>query len=165
MCGICGIVDYNVNTQVSADIIKKMCSKMTHRGPDSEGVHVKGSTPSIGLGHRRLNIIDLSSAGHQPMSNEDNRVWITFNGEIYNYPELRHDLECKGHKFKSHTDTETIIHLYEEFGKDCVTYLRGMFAFAIWDERKKTLLIARDRVGKKPLLYSHLAGVLCFASE
>lgn len=165
MCGICGVIDYKVNAQIGDDVIRKMCSKMTHRGPDSEGVYINNSSPSLGLGHRRLNIIDLSSAGHQPFSNEDDTAWITFNGEIYNYRDLRQDLESKGHKFKSHTDTETIIHLYEEFGADCVSRLRGMFAFAIWDERKKALLIARDRVGKKPLLYAHLGEVLCFASE
>lgn len=165
MCGICGVIDYKLNAQIGDDVIRKMCSKMAHRGPDSEGVYINNSSPSVGLGHRRLNIIDLSSAGHQPFSNEDDTAWITFNGEIYNYRDLRQDLESKGHKFKSHTDTETIIHLYEEFGADCVSRLRGMFAFAIWDVRKKALLIARDRVGKKPLLYAHRGGVLCFASE
>ena len=104
------------------------------------------------LGHRRLSIIDLGT-GQQPLSNEDETVWITFNGEIYNYRELRPDLEARGHRFRTHSDTETIVHLYEEYGPDCVNHLRGMFAFAIWDDRRKRLFLARDRFGKKPLYY------------
>ncbi|MBM3253394.1 MAG: asparagine synthetase B, partial [Candidatus Omnitrophica bacterium] len=149
MCGICGIIDFS-GKKIEEQTIRVMCSKMRHRGPDDEGIYINKKTTSVGLGHRRLSIIDLSSSGHQPMSNEDQTVWIVLNGEIYNYKDLRCDLENRGHVFKSNTDTETVIHLYEEYGEDCVKELRGMFAFAIWDERKQTLLIARDRLGKKP---------------
>lgn len=162
MCGICGIID---NNNINEDLLHKMCAELKHRGPDDEGVFLNKGIPSVGLGHRRLSIIDLSSSGHQPMPNEDKTIWIVFNGEIYNYRELRSQLENKGHKFISHTDTETIIHLYEEYGENCVKYLRGMFAFVIWDKRSKTLLLARDRVGKKPLLYYHQDNKFCFASE
>jgi asparagine synthase (glutamine-hydrolysing) len=142
--------------------MKEMSSVLTHRGPDDEGVYVKGN---VGLAHKRLSIIDLTPAGHQPMSNEDGSIWIVFNGEIYNFLDLREELIKKGHCFTSKTDTETIIHLYEEKGVECVHDLRGMFAFAIWDENKKRLLIARDRVGKKPLVYYHNDEGLLFASE
>jgi asparagine synthase (glutamine-hydrolysing) len=165
MCGICGIVDYRINSPVEETVLKKMCTAMIHRGPDDEGIFIKNGIPSIGLGHRRLSIIDLSRAGHQPMSNEDGRIWLVFNGEIYNYKELRSRLVDKGHIFKSNADSETIIHLYEDYGKDCVKYLRGFFAFAVWDETKKLLLLARDRVGKKPLIYYHDEKNFCFASE
>lgn len=162
MCGICGIVDYGA--VVNENVIGRMCAAMKHRGPDGEGAYInKGAF--VGLGHRRLKIIDLSESGHQPMANENGSIWITFNGEIYNYRDLRIGLEGKGHKFKSSTDTETIIHLYEEYGEDCLKYLRGMFAFAIWDEKEQLLLIARDRVGKKPLLYHKNENKFCFASE
>lgn len=165
MCGICGIFSYGVNG-IEEDRLKEMCSVMRHRGPDDEGIYINNRTTySVGLGHRRLSIIDLSSDGHQPMSNEDQTIWIIFNGEIYNYRDLRLELINKGHRFKSHTDTETVIHLYEEYGQDCVKYLRGMFAFAIWDKKEDSLLLARDRVGKKPLLYTYVNGVFCFASE
>jgi len=138
---------------------------MIHRGPDDEGIYIENGNPSVGLGHRRLSIIDLSPAGHQPMTNEDAGVQLIFNGEIYNYKELRPLLEQRGHKFKSNTDAEVIIHLYEQYGQDCVKYLRGMFAFAIWDKKEKQLFLARDRLGKKPLLYSFKKGRFCFASE
>lgn len=172
MCGICGIVDIS-GREIEEPILKKMCSAMIHRGPDDEGIYIKHqspvtsyqSKPSVGLGHRRLSIIDLSSAGHQPMCNEDGTIWIVLNGEIYNYKELSEDLRARGHKFKSNTDTEAIIHLYEEYGEECVKQLRGMFAFAIWDERKQTLMLARDRPGKKPLLYYYKNGIFCFSSE
>ncbi|MBU4320537.1 MAG: asparagine synthase (glutamine-hydrolyzing) [Nitrospinae bacterium] len=121
--------------------------------------------PSVGLGHRRLSIIDLSPIAHQPMSNEDGTVWIVYNGEIYNFHELREDLIKKGHSFRSRSDTETILHAYEEYGVECLKHLRGMFAFAIWDERKQTLFLARDRVGKKPLCYRHSENSFSFASE
>ena len=145
----------------------RMCSAMRHRGPDDEGIYIDipASGPCVGLGHRRLKIIDLSEAGHQPMSNEDKTVWIVFNGEIYNFQEIRSILKDKGHRFKSHSDTEVVVHLYEEEGIDCVKKLRGMFAFAIWDSRNKLLLLARDRLGKKPLLYSYKNGIFSFASE
>lgn len=166
MCGICGVIDYN-RGKIREDLLLQMCRTMQHRGPDDEGIYtdISASGPSAGLGHRRLKIIDLSQAGHQPMSNEDGSVWIVFNGEIYNFQELRGELIEKKHAFRSNTDTECIIHLYEEYGEDCLKYLRGMFAFAIWDSKKETLILARDRVGKKPLLYYHKYGKLFFASE
>jgi len=138
-----------------------MIGAMRHRGPDGQGIHVQGP---VGLGHVRLSIIDLAGGG-QPMSNEDDSVWIVFNGEIYNFPELRERLLGKGHQFKSRCDTEVIIHLYEEYGTDCVTQLRGMFAFAIWDVPRQRLFIARDRVGIKPVYFCQTGGTLCFASE
>ena len=174
MCGICGKVSSNTNTNINEDLIRKMCSVLTHRGPDDEGVYVSPSSyPSprrregirVGLGHRRLSIIDLSPAGHQPMSNEDGSLWIVMNGEIYNFPELREVLEKKGHVFKSHSDTEVLLHLYEDRGVDCLVELRGMFAFAIWDAKRERLFIARDRVGKKPLHYIFRNNTLIFASE
>lgn len=166
MCGICGFIDYSGDAFVSEGLIRRMSEELKHRGPDDEGVYINNrDKPSLGLGHRRLSIIDLSQAGHQPMSNEDGSVWLIFNGEAYNYKELRIELESKGHIFKTSTDTEALIHLYEEYGQDCVKFLRGMFAFAIWDARNKALLLARDRVGKKPLLYYHQGNKFCFASE
>ena len=172
MCGICGIVDFSGDS-VQEDILRKMCQMMIHRGPDDEGVYINHqlqatshqSKPSVGLGHRRLSIIDLSVSGHQPMCNEDGTIWIVLNGEIYNYIELVKDLKEKGHKFKSNTDTEAIIHLYEEYGEECVKKLRGMFAFTIWDEKEEVLMLARDRPGKKPLLYYYKNGIFCFSSE
>lgn len=166
MCGICGVINYNTNFLTHKDLIGKMCAKLTHRGPDGEGINiVRNVLPFVGLGHRRLSIIDLSQAGRQPMPNEDGTIWIVFNGEIYNYRELRKDLQSRGHRFNSNTDTETIIHLYEEYHQDCLKYLRGMFAFALWDSNDNTLFLARDRVGKKPLLYYYDNGVFIFASE
>jgi len=146
---------------VSPVLLKKMADTIEHRGPDDEGFFVRGQ---IGFGFRRLSIIDLST-GHQPISNEDDSVWIVFNGEIYNYKELREFLLAKGHQFKTKTDTEVILHLYEEMGHECLGKLRGMFAFAIWDERDKSLFLARDRVGIKPLYYSLSAKGLVFGSE
>lgn len=161
MCGIAGIYDFGTGKNVDSQLIRKMCSVMVHRGPDDEGIYCK---ENIGLGHRRLSIIDLGG-GHQPMANEDNSVWIVFNGEIYNFIELKEELLRKGHVFRTHCDTETIIHLYEEEGEGCVQKLRGMFAFAIWDDRKKKLFLARERVGKKPLHYAVCDGRLIFGSE
>lgn len=146
---------------VSRTLVKAMADTIDHRGPDDEGYYVSGP---VGFGFRRLAIIDLQT-GHQPLSNEDGTVWIIFNGEIYNYQELRVLLLAKGHVFKTRTDTEVIVHLYEEFGSDCVQKLRGMFAFAIWDEKSKTTFIARDRVGIKPLYYRLSEDSLIFASE
>ena len=146
---------------VSPALVKAMADTIRHRGPDDEGYYVSGP---IGLGFRRLSIIDLQS-GHQPLSNEDGSIWIVFNGEIYNYQELRAFLLSKGHVFKTQTDTEVIVHLYEEFGPGCLEKLRGMFAFAIWDENTKTLFLARDRVGIKPLYYCLTETSLVFASE
>lgn len=153
----------NFERQAVDDVLmKRMALTLTHRGPDDEGIYVK---ENIGLGHRRLSIIDLSPAGHQPMSNEDGTVWIVFNGEIYNFLELRGDLEKKGYRFRSRTDTEVLLHLYEAEGVECVQKLRGMFAFAIWDAPKRLLFLARDRLGKKPLFYWAGPTGFIFASE
>ncbi len=160
MCGIAGIVRWDGRPVLDAEI-RAMCGAMIHRGPDEEGVHVTGG---VGLGMRRLSIIDLAG-GQQPVFNEDRSICIVFNGEIYNYPELRRQLLAHGHRFRTNGDTETIVHLYEEYGTRCVDHLRGMFAFAIWDERAKQLLLARDRLGIKPLYYAERDGALIFASE
>lgn len=161
MCGICGIVDAN-KSLISEDIVRAMTDAIVHRGPDDAGIY---SAPGICLGHRRLSIIDLSNAGHQPLANEDKTILVVLNGEIYNYRDLKEELEKKGHVFRSNSDTEVVAHLYEERGQDCVKSMVGMFAFGIWDTKKDLLLLARDRVGKKPLLYSYAAGKFCFASE
>ena len=166
MCGIAGIVRaYRDQAHSDGGIdhaaIHRMCEAIVHRGPDDEGIFVKAG---VGLGMRRLSIIDLAG-GHQPVFNEDKTVWIVFNGEIYNFPELRIELEKSGHRFASHSDTEVIVHLYEEFGADCVDKLRGMFAFALYDERRRKLLLARDRFGKKPLHYALVGDRLLFGSE
>jgi asparagine synthase (glutamine-hydrolysing) len=160
MCGIAGIVSEN-SCPPNVLALEAILKRMTHRGPDDSGVWTRGSAA---LGHRRLSIIDLQT-GHQPMCNEDGTVWITFNGEIYNFGELRRDLEKAGHRFASASDTETIIHAYEQYGVDCLSHFRGMFAFGIWSEPTRTLLLARDRLGKKPLFYSQQSGWLAFASE
>lgn len=146
---------------VDAAVISRMCRTIAHRGPDDEGIHVAGR---VGLGMRRLSIIDLPT-GRQPIHNEDRSVWIVFNGEIYNFPELRARLESRGHRFYTNSDTEVIVHLYEDHGSDCVHHLRGMFAFALWDERRQRLLLARDRFGKKPLHYAVRERQLVFGSE
>ena len=146
---------------VDAANVHRMCQTIVHRGPDDEGIYAQGP---VGLGMRRLSIIDLSG-GHQPIHNEDQTVWIVFNGEIYNFQELRRGLEQRGHTFYTHADTEVIVHLYEEMGADCVKQLRGMFALALYDERRQTLLLARDRLGKKPLHYALHQGRLLFGSE
>ncbi len=161
MCGICGKLNFDRGAELAPALIRTMLDAIRHRGPDDEGVYI---AHQVGLGHRRLSIIDLNS-GHQPLSNEDGTIWIVFNGEIYNYRELRAFLLSKGHVFKTQTDTEVIVHLYEEFGPQCLERLRGMFAFAIWDEKTKTLFLARDRVGIKPLYYFQTSKSLVFASE
>jgi len=161
MCGITGLVNYDSERPVNREILARMNQVIRHRGPDSDGSYVKGS---VGLAVRRLAVIDLQ-AGGQPLSNEDGSVWLVFNGEIYNYRELRLQLQNKGHCFRTHSDTETIVHLYEEYGPACVDWLRGMFAFAIWDESRRRLLLARDRLGKKPLYYAEHDGALLFGSE
>src|SRR5579863_6201459 len=161
MCGIAGIVSAAGDDRIEAGTIHRMCQAIVHRGPDDEGIFVKNGT---GLGMRRLSIIDLAG-GHQPVFNEDRSLWIVFNGEIYNFPELRADLEKRGHRFYTHTDTEVIVHLYEDLGADCVKKLRGMFAFALYDERRDKLFMARDRFGKKPLHYALADGRLLFGSE
>src|ERR1700723_4651534 len=161
MCGICGKLEFDRNASVGAPLIRTMLDTIRHRGPDDQGVYV---SPQVGLGHARLSIIDLAG-GHQPLSNEDGTVWIVFNGEIYNYKELREGLLARGHRFKSESDTEVIVHLYEEYGTDCVQKLRGMFAFALWDAAKRTLFLARDRVGIKPLYYYRGKSFFSFSSE
>lgn len=161
MCGITGIFEYNRHEPFPKDLIHRMNETIVHRGPDDEGIF---SGPGIGLGFRRLSIIDLST-GHQPISNEDGTVWVMLNGEIYNYPELRAGLESKGHRFSTHSDTETIVHLYEEHGERCFAQLRGMFTIVLWDSRQRTLLLARDRVGKKPLYYAANSQRIIFGSE
>jgi len=159
MCGIAGIL--NRQGLADRDLLKRMLDALRHRGPDDEGIYAEGG---IALGQRRLSIIDLTT-GHQPLSNEDGSVWITFNGEIYNFQELREQLEKKGHQFRTNSDTETIVHAYEEYGEECVKHLRGMFAFAIWDAPKGLCYLARDRLGKKPLFYTEVGGQFLFASE
>jgi len=163
MCGINGIaLARRSGRRLSREALKAMRDVIVHRGPDDEGLFVDGN---IGLGHRRLSIVDVAS-GHQPMTNEDSSLHITYNGEIYNHADYRDWLESKGHVYKTHCDTETILHLYEEYGSACVDHLRGMFAFAIWDQHKQELFIARDRLGVKPLYYVHAEdGSLYFASE
>ncbi|MDP1808302.1 MAG: asparagine synthase (glutamine-hydrolyzing) [Actinomycetota bacterium] len=162
MCGIAGLLWFEAGRPVNINELRAMCDLMEHRGPDDEGFFVKNN---IGLGHRRLSIIDLSSAAYQPMSNENGTIWLTFNGEIYNYLELIPELEAKGHKFKSHADSEIIIHAYEEYGTDCVQRFNGMWAFAVWDETKQRLFLSRDRFGVKPLHYYLNKEVICFSSE
>lgn len=159
MCGIAGIIGNEADVKV--ETVRRMCQTIVHRGPDDEGIYVNGS---VGLGMRRLSIIDVAG-GHQPVHNEDRSVWVVFNGEIYNFPELRPELEKRGHRFYTQTDTEVIVHLYEEYGADCVQKLRGMFAFAIYDERNRQLVLARDRLGIKPLYYAINNGRLLFGSE
>jgi asparagine synthase (glutamine-hydrolysing) len=162
MCGICGIFLLDPDRGLERPQLERMNRTMNHRGPDDEGYYVSGP---VGLAMRRLSIIDLSG-GRQPITNEDETLWIVFNGEIYNYPELRSELLSKGHQFRTQSDTEVIVHLYEEMGEDCVTRLNGMFAFAIWDARQHRLFLARDRLGIKPLFYSYEPGqAFYFASE
>ncbi len=150
MCGICGIANLEFEKPIDRQVLERMNAALRHRGPDSDGFYVRDN---IGLAMRRLAIVDLST-GDQPIANEEESVWIVFNGEIFNYPELRPALENMGHRFRTNADTEAIIHLYEEYGPDCVDHLRGQFAFAIWDERRSRLLLARDRLGQKPLYYT-----------
>ena len=160
MCGIVGFVR-NDGKPVDEQLLSRMCNAIRHRGPDDEGFYVNGS---VGLAMRRLAIIDLKS-GQQPIHNQDRSSWIVFNGEIYNYLELREKLEKLGHKFYTNSDTEAIVHAYDEYGVDCPKHLRGMFAFAIWNEKNEELFLARDRVGKKPLLFALVNGQLIFGSE
>lgn len=161
MCGIAGIVATDREAQIDPVDIQSMCSAIVHRGPDDEGIFVRGP---VGLGMRRLSIIDVAG-GQQPIHNEDGTVWVVFNGEIYNFPELRKELEADGHTFYTHSDTEVIVHLYERYGSACVRRLRGMFGLALYDLRNRTLLLARDRLGKKPLHYALHNGNLYFGSE
>ncbi len=162
MCGIAGRLNYLSGAPVDGAIVRRMCDLIGHRGPDGEGSLIRGP---LGLGHRRLAIIDLSPAGRQPMATPDERLWIVFNGEIYNFQELRKDLEARGYHFRSRTDTEVLLAAYREFGVDCLSRLRGMFAFAIWDAEARSLFVARDRLGKKPLHYLCDQDGIAFASE
>ena len=160
MCGICGIFDQAGNS-IDRELLSRMTSSIRHRGPDGEGQLVDHE---IGLGHRRLSIIDVGGGG-QPIGNEDGSIQIVFNGEIYNFIELRKELEAFGHQFKTRSDTEVIVHAYEQWGTDCVTRFNGMFAFAIWDRKKRELFMARDHLGIKPVYYAVLGRRLLFASE
>src|SRR5256885_13569285 len=161
MCGICGIFEPGRGTAFEPRVLKAMTDTIRHRGPDDEGFY---SNPGIGLGFRRLSIIDLAG-GHQPLSNEDETIWIAFNGEIYNFEELNRRYLSSGHHFRTRSDTETIVHLYEELGEACFAELRGMFGLALWDGRRKKLILARDPVGKKPLVYSWDGQRLVFGCE
>src|SRR5262252_1402858 len=160
MCGIAGVIGREDETIV-AEQVRRMTDAIVHRGPDDEGIRAHGN---VGLGMRRLSIIDLSG-GSQPIFNEDRSIAVVFNGEIYNYAELTKNLVAQGHHFRTRSDTETIVHAYEQHGDDCVRDFRGMFAFAIWDRRKKRLLVARDRLGIKPLYYYRGTNFFAFASE
>jgi len=162
MCGIAGKLYFDPTRRAEREVLERMNAVQVHRGPDDAGIHCQGP---VGLAHRRLSIIDLSPAGHQPMANEDGTIWIVFNGEIYNFQDLRPGLLERGHRFRSRTDTEVILHLYEEQGVGCLASLRGMFAFAIWDGRNRQLFLARDRLGKKPLCYQWDDEAFRFASE
>ena len=164
MCGICGILSLSPDAPISESQLILMRDAMKHRGPDDAGLYMS-EDGKIGLGHRRLSIIDLSKRGKQPMPNEDKTIWLAFNGEVYNYRSLQERLREGGHTFRSRTDAETIVHLYEEQGIDCVQCLRGMFAFALWDCKLRKLFLVRDRVGIKPLFYSAVANRFIFASE
>ena len=161
MCGICGIFFAQRDWRVQSGALAGMNRSIAHRGPDDEGYFIE---ENLGLAMRRLSIIDVKS-GHQPLAYEKEVVWIVFIGEIYNHAALRHDLESKGHRYRTHSDTETIVHLYEEYGRDCVKHLRGMFAFAIWDRRQRVLFAARDRLGIKPFYYRWDANAFLFGSE
>ncbi len=163
MCGVNGLFDYKNNEPISRDLLTRMTSLMAHRGPDGDGFYFDDSA-GVGLGHRRLSIIDLST-GDQPMTNEDDSIWIVFNGEIYNYKDIRRDLEAKGHQFRTSSDTEVILHAYEEYGVDCPAHFNGIFAFGLWDSQKRRLFLARDHFGILPLYYTSEGGMFRFASE
>jgi asparagine synthase (glutamine-hydrolysing) len=161
VCGISGIFHVDRTRSVKRDVLANMNQQIAHRGPDDDGMLVE---ENVGIAMRRLSIIDIQT-GHQPLANENESIWIVFNGEIYNYRELRQDLEARGHRYRTKSDTETIVHLYEEYGHDCVKHLRGMFAFAIWDRTKREIFLARDRLGIKPLYYRFDGRMLLFGSE
>jgi len=161
MCGICGIFYPDRDRRVSSNVLSAMNQQIVHRGPDDGGFLVE---ENVGLAMRRLSIIDIRT-GHQPIANENESIWIVYNGEIYNHQELRVQLEAQGHRYKTKSDTETIIHLYEEYGRDCVKHLRGMFAFAIWDRRNRKVFAARDRLGIKPFYYRFDGQSFLFGSE
>src|SRR5262247_4626 len=166
MCGIAGFADssrapFAAGRDEATKLVRRMCDVIRHRGPDDEGTFVG---PGVALGMRRLSIIDLAT-GHQPIANEDRTVWVVFNGEIYNFRQLRRELEAAGHRFQTETDTEVIVHAYEQWDAEAIARLRGMFAIAIWDTRMRMLLLARDRIGIKPLYYAETATRLYFGSE
>src|SRR5918999_1565178 len=161
MCGIAGIVASDRLDDDDSARALRMRDVLTHRGPDGAGLH---ADPHALLAHRRLSIVDLAG-GHQPLANEDGTVWVTYNGEIYNHATVRQTLEAAGHRYRTRSDTETIVHAYEEWGDDCVHRFRGMFAFAIWDQPKRRLLLVRDRLGVKPLYWTVSRNRLLFASE
>ena len=161
MCGIAGKFNFDQARPVDRERLTAMATAVAHRGPDADGFYLGDS---VGLGHRRLSIIDLST-GNQPLTNEDRTIWVVFNGEIYNFADVRQELEQHGHRFRTHTDTEVIVHAYEQWGDDAVDRFRGMFAFALWDEPRRRLLLVRDRLGVKPLYYSANAGGVTFGSE
>jgi asparagine synthase (glutamine-hydrolysing) len=161
MCGIAGIIDFKSDRSPDREVLERMIGLIRHRGPDAVGIYLEGPA---GLAHARLSIIDLSG-GDQPIHNEDKTLWIVYNGEVFNYPELRAELVKKGHRFYTQSDTEVLVHMYEEYGTEMFKDLNGQFAFAIWDNRKQELLLARDRVGIRPLFY-HLDGrTIRFGSE
>lgn len=164
MCGILGIVNIENCSPVDPVLLKQMAATMTHRGPDGAGVWLQPDG-QCGLAHRRLSILDLSAAGHQPMGTPDDKVWITFNGEIYNYPELRRQMEARGHSFRSNSDTEVILYLYREYGDQFIDYLDGDFGIGLWDCDRQRLILTRDRAGVKPVYYAHVDGRFIFASE
>src|SRR3981081_2885279 len=164
MCGICGVLNVGAAAEpVGEPTLRRMADTLRHRGPDDDGYYVSADH-SVGLGFRRLSIVDLAT-GAQPMSNEEHSLWLVFNGEIYNHADHRPGLEARGHRFRSRCDGEIILHLYEEYGPDCIDHLRGMFAFALWDSRQRRLVLARDRIGVKPLYFAALSHTLLFGSE
>src|SRR6202171_5590066 len=164
MCGICGVLNFGSAAEaIEVPLLRRMADTLQHRGPDDDDYYVSPDH-HVGLGFRRLSIVDLATAA-QPMSNEDDSVWLVFNGEIYNHADHRPGLEARGHRFRSHGDGEVILHLYEEYGPDCIHHLRGMFAFALWDGRRHRVLLARDRIGVKPLYFAALPHTLLFGSE
>jgi asparagine synthase (glutamine-hydrolysing) len=162
MCGICGFINYKGKN--NHEVLNNMTDVLIHRGPDDSGTTLLDDG-AVGLGHRRLSIIDLTERGRQPMTNEDGTIWLTYNGEIYNFKDIRKTLESKGHRFMSNTDTEVIIHAYEEWGIECIKRFSGMFSFGLWDSKAKTLFLVRDRLGIKPLYYTFIDGAIAFASE
>ena len=172
MCGIAGAIWTDPDLAVSDDTLLRMTNVLAHRGPDDSGTYLRPHQarppyeplPGIALGHRRLSIIDVAH-GKQPLANEDHTVWIAYNGEVYNFPELRKRLEGSGHTFRTNCDTEVIVHLYEDEGTDCFRHLNGMFGIAIWDSHRRRLVLGRDRLGQKPVVYRREAGRLLFASE
>src|SRR5262245_37220264 len=161
MCGITGKFSFDHARPIDPQVLEAMTAVVSHRGPDEDGFYV---TLGLGLGHRRLSIIDLAT-GQQPLCNEDGTIWVVFNGEIYNFMDVRGELEQAGHRFRTRTDTEVIVHAYEEWGDESVHRFRGMFAFALWDAPRRRLLLVRDRLGVKPLYWAHVGNSVLFGSE